>query len=193
MLCLFNKISNCQEAFDNSASATLCSWVFLSIVVNRCAALLGIGLSSAQVMTQKWTLGSLKMHKQFFTWSIQTKANSKPVHVDATKRGEQCKGRAIDRVNNKRSNNNSASSSNQGKAEQGRRFENEDDPHPHPADALITTYFHRASEQRDARQNATRQVEGEHTEQEKSTNHRTSSTISNNYDKLRSHKQKHVV
>lgn len=85
------------------------------------------------------------------------------------------------------------SSSNQGKAEQGRRFENEDDPHPHPADALITTYFHRASEQRDARQNATRQVEGEHTEREKFTNHRISSTISNNYDKLRSHKQKHVV
>lgn len=161
MLCLFDKIPNCQGAFDNTVYATLRSWLFLSIVVNRCAALLGIGLSSAQVMTQKWTLGSLKMHKQFFTWSIQTKANSKPVHVDATKRGEQCKGRATNRINSKRSSSNSASvnkqQSRQGKAKQGRRFENEDDPHPHPADALITTYFHRASEQRDARQNATRQ------------------------------------
>lgn len=157
MLCLFNKISNCQEAFDNSASATLCSWVFLSIVVNRCAALLGIGLSSAQVMTQKWTLGSLKMHKQFFTWSIQTKANSKPMHVDATKRGEQCKGRAINRVSNKRSNNNSASANKQQQSRQGQaRKEIREWGWPTPAPRRRIDYYIFSSCERTTRREAKR-------------------------------------
>lgn len=68
------------------------------------------------------------------------------MHVDATKRGEQCEGRAINPGSKKRRNNNSKCASISKQSRQSKEIENEDDPHPHPADALITTYFHRASD-----------------------------------------------